>query len=139
MNPSSLVLRIDLCPDVVLRVPDPTHTTTDRPAEHAEAVGPFTNTTTTGLQKLPDVRVARESFKSAAGAFRASVEFDSGGATGGLIGRRGSHASGDCRHEASRTGRVVDELKERALEPSVTSLVLSAETEKQREHTLGEI
>lgn len=123
VNPSSLVLRIDLCPDVVLRVPDPTNTTTDRPTEHAEAVGPFTNTTTTGLQELPDVRVARESFKGAAGVFRASVEFDSGGATGGLIGRRGSHASSDRRHKASRAGRVVDELEERSLEPSVTLLV----------------
>lgn len=118
MNPSSLVLRIDLCPDVILRVPDPAHTTADRPAEHAEAIGPFTNTATAGLQKLPDIRIARESFKSAAGVFRASVEFDSGGTTGGLIGRRGSHASSDRRHKASRAGRVVDELKKRSFEPS---------------------
>lgn len=64
MDPSSLVFGIDFSPDVILRIPDPSHATTHCSAQHAEAVGPFTNTATSRLKKRPYVGVSWEAFKS---------------------------------------------------------------------------
>jgi hypothetical protein len=119
MHPSSLVLRVNLSPDVVLCIPDPTNTGTDSAAEHAEAVGPLACSATASLKKLPDVGITGESLVGAASGLGTTVEFYAGGATGGLIGGRGSHALGDGGHAALRARGVVDEFEERSLKPSV--------------------
>jgi hypothetical protein len=119
MNPSSLVFRVHFCPDMVLCIPDPTNTSTDRAAEHAEAVGPLTSSATASLKELPDVGITGESLVGAASGFGTTVEFNAGGTTGGLVGGRGSHALGDGGHAALRAWGVVDEFEERSLEPSV--------------------
>lgn len=50
VNPSPLVFRVHFGPDVVLRIPNPTDSGSDCAAEHAKAVGPFTNSASSRLQ-----------------------------------------------------------------------------------------
>ena len=116
--PSSLVFGVNFGPDVVLGVPDPADSGADRAAKHAEAVGPFANSATAGLEQLPHIGVSGESFVGGTAVIRASVEFDAGRTTGGLIGAGWSHALRDGGHVALGARRVVDKLEEGSLEPS---------------------
>lgn len=50
----------------------------------------------------------------------ATVQFDSGGATGGLVGAGRCHALGNGGHITLGARRVVDKLEEGSLEPSRT-------------------
>lgn len=117
MHPSLLMLRIHFRPDVVLRVPHPTDPTSQSATQHGEAVGPLAHTAPSRLQQLPDIRIPWKAFNGAAGRLRTSIQLDSRGAAGGLIGRRVGHAVGNGGHETSRAGRVVHEREERPFEP----------------------
>lgn len=112
------MVRIYFGPDVILRVPNPSHTAAQGAAKHAEAVCPFADAAPSSLQQLPNVGVAGESLKGATRHHRAPIQFNSSCTAGGLIGSRGSHALGDGRHVALRAGRVVNELEVGVLEPA---------------------
>ena len=98
MNPSPLVFRVHFSPDIILGIPDPTDTGSDCAAEHAKAVGPFANSAPSRLQQLPHIGIPGESLVGGAASIGTTVQLDSGGATGGLIGGRGGHALGDRGH-----------------------------------------
>lgn len=55
VDPSSLVFGVHFGPDVVLGVPDPADSGADRATEHAETVGPFADSASSGLQQLPHI------------------------------------------------------------------------------------
>jgi hypothetical protein len=117
MDPTTLVFRIHLSPDVVFRVPYPTDTGANGAAEHTKAIGPFSHTAPACLKQLPDIGVTGESLIGTTVGFGAAVQLDTGGATGGLVGTGGRHALSDRGHAALGAWGVVDELKERVLEP----------------------
>jgi hypothetical protein len=117
MDPTTLVFRIHLSPDVVFRVPYPTNAGSDSTAEHAEAIGPFSHTAPACLQQLPDIRVTGESLIGTTVGLGAAVQLDTGGATGGLVGAGGCHALSDRGHTALGAWGVIDELEEGVLEP----------------------
>lgn len=117
MDPALAVFAVNLGPDVVLAVPNPTDSATNCTTQHAEAVGPFTYTSSPCLEQDEGVAVARESLMSLALGVGALVEFDTVGATGMLIGKRGDHAYSDGRSVACTAFGVVNPLEEVALEP----------------------
>lgn len=125
MDPASLVIRIDLSPDVVFRIPYPAHTTANRATEHAETVCPFTDTASPCLQERPNVGVAGEPFVRAATSLGTLVQFHAGCAAGGFVGVRRAHSAADCRAVAVRARRIIDKLKEVALKPSSRSFTVS--------------
>ncbi len=121
MDPSALVLRVHLSPDMVFGVPYPANTATDCAAQHAEAVGPFANTAAPSLEQSPDIAVSWESFISTAVLSGASVQFDPESAASTLLGGRRRHALGNGGREADWAGWVIDPCEEGALEPSKKS------------------
>lgn len=131
--PSSLMFGKYLSPNIVFRIPYPSDAGADGPAQHAETVCPFTYTTSSGLQQLPDVRIARESFIGTARHFGTSVEFNPSRTTSSLIGSRRCHCLGNRRHETPGARRVVDELKERIFKPPVEGKITRLESLRPKE------
>ena len=66
MYPTLSVNGVDFGEDVVFGVPYPADSRSHGPAEHAEAVGPFANTTAAGLEQHKGVVVSRITFVLAA-------------------------------------------------------------------------
>lgn len=60
MYPTLAVNTVDLCPDVVLGVPDPSHSAANRAAKHGEAVGPLSDAAASGLKQNEGVVVSGE-------------------------------------------------------------------------------
>jgi hypothetical protein len=117
VHPALSVLTVYFGPDVVFTVPYPTNSAAYCTTQHAEAVGPFTNTSSSCLEKDKGVAVARETFVSLALSVGALVDLDTVGTTGLFIRKRSSHTDGDGRGVTCTALGVVDPLKEVALEP----------------------
>lgn len=117
MYPALSVLTVYLGPDVVFAVPYPADSAADCTTQHAEAVGPLTNTSSSCLKKDESVTVAREAFVSLALSVGALVNLDTVGTTGLFIRKRGSHANGNGGCMACTALGVVDPLEEVMLEP----------------------
>ena len=117
MHPALSVLTVYFGPDVVFTVPHPTNSATDCATQHAEAVGPLTNTSSSCLKKDESVTVAREALVSLALSVGALVNLDTVGTTGLFIRKRSSHADGDGGCMACAALRIVDPLEEMTLEP----------------------
>lgn len=117
MYPALSVLTVYLGPDVVFAVPYPADSAADCTTQHAEAVGPLTNTSSSCLKKDESVTVAREAFVSLALSVGALVNLDTVGTTGLFIRKRGSHANGNGGCMACTALGVVDPLEEVTLEP----------------------
>lgn len=81
VNPPSLVLAVDLDPDVVFAVPNPSDASAHGAAEHGKAVGKLTSAASAGFEQSPDISVSGEPFVGAAVAVLTSVQFDSGSAS----------------------------------------------------------
>ena len=60
VHPTLAVYTVDFGPDVVLGVPDPSHSAADCTAEHGEAVSPLANAATSGLEQNEGIVVSRE-------------------------------------------------------------------------------
>lgn len=117
VHPALTVLTIYFGPYVVLAVPYPADSAADGTAQHAEAVGPLTNTSSSCLKEDESVAVAGEAFVSLALSVGALVDLDTIGTTGLLVGKRSGHADGNSGCMAGTTLGVVDPLEEVALEP----------------------
>jgi hypothetical protein len=115
--PALSVLTVYLGPDVVFAVPYPADSAADCTTQHAEAVGPLTNTSSPCLEKDESITVAREAFVSLALSVGALVNLDTVGATGLFVRKRGSHADGDSGCVACTALGVVNPLEEVTLEP----------------------
>lgn len=70
------MVRVDFGPNMIFCVPDPSNTAADGTAEHAEAVGPLSNTSASGLEQPPHIAIARESFVGTAALHGASIQFN---------------------------------------------------------------
>lgn len=112
VNPTLLMLRIDLGPHMILSIPDPSYAPTHSTAQHAEAVGPLSDTTSPCLKQAPDVTVSGEPLMSATRLGGAPVKFNSQSATGTLLWCGCCHTLGDGRGQAGGTGGVVHPCKE---------------------------
>jgi hypothetical protein len=66
MNPPSLVIAVDLCPDMVFTIPHPADSGTSSATQHTEAVGKLSCPSSPGLEQCPDLAVSRKSFESLA-------------------------------------------------------------------------
>jgi hypothetical protein len=117
VHPALSVLTVYFGPDVVFAVPYPTNSAADCTTQHAEAVGPFTNTSSSCLKKDKGITVARETFVSLALSVGALVDLDTVGTTGLFVRKRGSHTDGDGGRVACTALGVVDPLEEVTLEP----------------------
>ena len=117
VHPALAVLTVYLGPDVVFAVPYPADSAADCTTQHAEAVGPLTNTSSSCLKKDKGVTVTREAFVSLALSVGALVDLDTVGTTGLFIRKRGSHANGNGGCMACTALGVVNPLEEVTLEP----------------------
>lgn len=81
MHPASAVRAVDFSPDVVLCVPNPSHSAADGTAEHGEAVCPLANTATPGLEQDEGIVVSGETLIGLAVLVAASVELNPAGTT----------------------------------------------------------
>ena len=63
VNPSPLVLTVDLSPDVVFAVPHPADSCTSSTAQHAEAVGELSRSSSSGFEKCPNFAISGKSLK----------------------------------------------------------------------------
>jgi len=117
VHPALAVLTVYFGPDVVFAVPYPTNSAADCATQHAEAVGPLTDTSSSCLKEDESVTVAREAFVSLALSVGALVNLDTVGTTGLFIRKRSSHANGDGGCMACTALGVVDPLEEVTLEP----------------------
>lgn len=77
MDPSLVMLRVDLSPAIVMRAqrPHEPDSCAHRAAEHTEAVGPFTNTAPPCLQEGPNIAVPWEALVPPAILGRTLIEF----------------------------------------------------------------
>ena len=117
VHPALSVLTVYFGPDVIFAVPYPTHSTADCTAQHAEAVGPLTNTSSSCLEKDESIAVAGEAFVSLALSVGTLVDLDTVGTTGLLVRKRSSHSYGDSGCMACTALGIVDPLEEVTLEP----------------------
>lgn len=117
MNPPSLVLAVDLGPDMVFAVPNPSDAGAHGPAEHGKTVGEFTSAASAGFEESPDVGVPGEPFISATVAILTSVEFNSGSTSSRLVGSGWCRATGHGWSITAAALWVVDKREEGALEP----------------------
>jgi hypothetical protein len=117
VDPALSVLTVYFGPDVVFTVPYPTDSAADCTTQHAEAVGPFTDTSSSRLEKDESVTVAREAFVSLALSVGALVNLDTVGTTGLFVWKRSSHADGDSGCVACTALGVVNPLEKVTLEP----------------------
>lgn len=117
VHPALTVLTVYFGPYVVLAVPYPADSAADCTAQHTEAVGPLTNTSSSCLEEDKSVTVAGEALVSLALGVGALVDLDTVGTTGLLIRKRSRHANGNSGCMAGTTLGVVDPLEEVALEP----------------------
>ena len=60
VHPAFAVGTVDFGPDVVLRVPDPSHSAADSTAKHGEAVCPLAYTATPGLEQDEGIVISGE-------------------------------------------------------------------------------
>jgi hypothetical protein len=117
VHPALSVLTVYLGPDVIFAVPYPTDSAADCTTQHAEAVGPLANTSSSCLEEDESVTVAREAFVGLALSVGTLVNLDTVGTTGLFIRKRSSHADGDGGCMACTTLGVVNPLEEVTLEP----------------------
>jgi hypothetical protein len=61
VDPSALVIGVNLRPDMVLGVPYPSHATADGSAKHAKAVRPLSHSSSARLKQSPHITVSWES------------------------------------------------------------------------------
>lgn len=118
VNPPLAVITPDFCPDVVFAVPYPPYPAADGATEHAEAVGPFTNSSSPRLEQHEGVVVAWEALIGPAMLVRALVKLDSVCTARLFVRKRGGHSHCDCRGAAGVARRVVDPLEEALFEPT---------------------
>ena len=128
MNPSLLVYRIHLGPNMVLCIPHPSDTTSDSAAQHAEAIGPLSTSPFPGLQKGPDIAISRESFVVCTLRNGTPIQLDAGSPSGDFIWCRWGHTVRNGGGEAIGTWRVVNPGEETALEPSEEEVLASWNT-----------
>jgi hypothetical protein len=117
VHPALSVLTVYFGPDVVFTVPYPTNSAADCTTQHAEAVRPLTNTSSSCLEKDKGITVAREAFVSLALSVGALVDLDTVGTTGLFIRKRSGHANSNSGCVACTALGVVDPLEEVTLEP----------------------
>jgi hypothetical protein len=118
MDPSSLMLGIDLGEHVILRVPDPAHSCASSTTQHAETIGPFTASASSGLQQRPDIRISWEAFVSIAVGVAAAIKLYLACSTSSFV--RGWRRQ-TLRHGGGTTDgavRVFDKGEEGSTEPS---------------------
>ena len=73
MDPSPLLLAVDLGPDMIFTVPDPSHSSPGSTTQHAEAVGELSSPTSLRLEQRPDISIARKSLKGRTALVRTPV------------------------------------------------------------------
>ena len=118
VNPSLAMNTVDLCPNMILTVPDPSHSTSDSSAEHAETVGPLANSAPAGLQKYKRIVVAWESLVSTTMCMGTLIELDAVCAARLLVRKRGGHTLCNGLRVAVGTLWVIDPLEETTFEPA---------------------
>lgn len=112
MDPSLLVLRVHLRPEVIFGAPDPAHTAADGATEHTEAIRPLAGSPSLRLQKLPDIAVPRESLIGLTPEIGTLIELDTQCTPRSLFRSALSDALGYSRRHADRTIGIVDPGKE---------------------------
>lgn len=122
MDPSLLLVRIDLGEDMIFGIPHPSHPTANGTTQHAEAVGPFPTAAPSCLEQSPDISVSRKSLVRPAVACRTSIEFYASGPSCRFIWLRWCHTQSHGRRRADRARRIVDKCEERTLEPSTRTI-----------------
>lgn len=134
MNPSLLLIGIDLRPHVIFSVPHPSDTPSDRPTQHAETIGPFPASSLSGLKQGPYVSVSRKPFVIPTIPRRTSVEFYPCRSSGCFIWCPRRHPHGDRWRRTDRAWGIVDECEECTLEPPMKKK--SQKTWIDRRHSL---
>ena len=98
MYPPLVMLGVDLGPAIVVRAqcPDESNARTHCAAQHAEAVGPFTNATSSCLEQGPNIPIPWEALVSPTIAGRTLVELNPSSTTYSLVFQRRCEAACYC-------------------------------------------